>query len=151
MCSDQNIFGLGYGSALQLGYKYAVRKNYRYVIQMDADGQHDVCNIPMIYRKLKASDTDGECPDIVLASRFMEGSSEFPVSAVKKFAFWLFRSMIYMITGRVIADPTTGLQGLGRDAFAIIPVTIILITAIPMQIWCCRCCCLSFGWRKYRQ
>ncbi len=114
----KNIFGLGYGSALQLGYKYAVRKNYRYVIQMDADGQHDVCNIPVIFNKLKEAGPDGKLPDIVLASRFMEGSSEFPVSAVKKFAFWLFRSMIYMITGRVIADPTTGLQGLGRDAFA---------------------------------
>lgn len=114
----RNIFGLGYGSALQLGYKYAVRKNYRYVIQMDADGQHDVCNIPVIYHKLKEAGPDGKMPDIVLASRFMRGSSEFPVSAVKKFAFWLFRSMIYMITGRRIADPTTGLQGLGRDAFA---------------------------------
>ena len=42
----RNIFGLGYGSSLQLGYKYALRKGYQYVIQMDADGQHDVCNIP---------------------------------------------------------------------------------------------------------
>lgn len=112
-----NIFGLGYGSALQLGYKYAVRKNYRYVIQMDADGQHDVCNIPVIYRKLQENEADGEKPDIVLASRFMEESSEFRVSAVKKFAFWLFRFIICAATGREIADPTTGLQGLNRKAF----------------------------------
>ena len=85
---------------------------------MDADGQHDVCNIPMIYRKLKASEPDGEGADIVLASRFMEGSSRFPVSAVKRFAFWLFRTMIHMVTGRKIADPTTGLQGLGSRAFS---------------------------------
>lgn len=113
----RNVFGLGYGSALQLGYKYAVRKKYQYVIQMDADGQHDVCNIPIIYSKLRAADTNGECPDIVLASRFMEGSSPFYVSTVKKFAFWLFRTMIYVVTGRRIADPTTGLQGLSKRAF----------------------------------
>lgn len=113
-----NVYGLGYGSALQSGYKYAVRNKYQYVIQMDADGQHDVCNIPMIYRKLKAAGPDGEGEDIVLASRFMEGSSRFPVSAVKRFAFWLFRTMIHMVTGRKIADPTTGLQGLGRRAFS---------------------------------
>ena len=113
----RNVFGLGYGSALQLGYKYAVRKKYQYVIQMDADGQHDVCNIPIIYSKLRAADTNGECSDIVLASRFMEGSSPFYVSAVKKFAFWLFRTMIYVVTGRRIADPTTGLQGLSKRAF----------------------------------
>ena len=113
----RNVFGLGYGSALQLGYKYAVRKKYQYVIQMDADGQHDVCNIPIIYSKLRAADANGECPDIVLACRFMEDSSPFYVSTVKKFAFWLFRTMIYVVTGRRIADPTTGLQGLSKRAF----------------------------------
>ncbi len=112
-----NVFGLGYGSALQLGYKYAVRKDYQYVIQMDADGQHDPCNIPAIYRKLRERGQDGRTPDIVLASRFMEGSSEFRVSVFKKFAFWLFRFMICVLAGRKIADPTTGLQGLSRDAF----------------------------------
>lgn len=48
-----HVFNLGYGSGLQLGYKYAVRKGYRYVIQMDADGQHDVCNILRIYKELQ--------------------------------------------------------------------------------------------------
>lgn len=112
-----NVFGLGYGSALQLGYKYAVRENYEYVIQLDADGQHDASNIPLIYEKLQEEGADGKTPDIVLASRFMEGSSEFRVSVVKRFAFWLFRSMIQTATGRKIADPTTGLQGLSRAAF----------------------------------
>lgn len=112
-----NVFGLGYGSALQLGYKYAVRENYEYVIQLDADGQHDARNIPLIYEKLQEEGADGKTPDIVLASRFMEGSSEFRVSVVKRFAFWLFRSMIQTATGRKIADPTTGLQGLSRAAF----------------------------------
>lgn len=113
-----NVYGLGYGSALQLGYKYAVRKNYQYVIQMDADGQHDVCNIPLIYQKLQEKGSNGNGPDIVLASRFMKGSSAFPVSVWKKFAFGLFRTMIRMATGRTVADPTTGLQGLSRNAFA---------------------------------
>lgn len=48
-----NVFNLGYGSGLQLGYKYAVRKGYSYVIQMDADGQHDVCNLLEIYKELQ--------------------------------------------------------------------------------------------------
>lgn len=90
-----HVFKLGYGSALQLGYKYAIRRGYRYVIQMDADGNY---------------------PDIVLGSRFMEGSAEFPVSSAKKLAFKLFRVMIQLVTGRKIADPTTGLQGLSWKA-----------------------------------
>ena len=112
-----HVFNLGYGSALQLGYKYAIRRDYKYVIQMDADGQHDVCNIPLIYEKLRENEKTGGAPDIVLASRFMEGSTDFPVSVFKKFAFWLFRSIIRVATGQYVADPTTGLQGLSRRAF----------------------------------
>lgn len=78
-----HVFNLGYGSGLQLGYKYAIRRGYRYVIQMDADGQHDVCNIRKIYEKLKEKDTDGRTPDIVLGSRFMDGSAEFSVGFAK--------------------------------------------------------------------
>lgn len=112
-----HVFNLGYGSALQLGYKYAIRRKYRYVIQMDADGQHDVCNIPVIYEELKKKCEDGRFPDIVLGSRFMEGSSDFPASGSKKLAYGIFRTLIRMATGRQIADPTTGLQGLSRKAF----------------------------------
>ena len=112
-----HIFNLGYGSALQLGYKYAIRRNYKYVIQMDADGQHDVCNIPKIYEALKTKDSDGNYPDIVLGSRFLEGSSSFPVSVAKKIAFTWFRTIIRLGTGAHITDPTTGLQGLSWRTF----------------------------------
>ena len=112
-----HVFNLGYGSGLQLGYKYAVRKKYRYVIQMDADGQHDVCNILRIYKELQTEDENGTLPDIVLGSRFMEGSSGFPVSFAKKIAFVWFRIMLETGTGRRITDPTTGLQGLNWRTF----------------------------------
>lgn len=112
-----HVFNLGYGSGLQLGYKYALKEGYRYVIQMDADGQHDVCNVPVLYKKMKTLDAQGHYPDIVLGSRFMEGSAPFKVGVVKKFAYLLFRALIRMGTGRRITDPTTGLQGLSRRAF----------------------------------
>lgn len=107
-----HVFNLGYGSALQLGYKYAIRRGYRYVIQMDADGQHDVCNIRPIYEQLKTKDADGQYPDIVLGSRFMKDSAGYQISFGKKIAFSFFRKIIQIFTGRKISDPTTGLQGL---------------------------------------
>lgn len=112
-----NIFWMGYGSSLQLGYRYAVKEQYKYVIQMDADGQHDVCNIPLLYRKLRERDADGRTPDIVLGSRFMERNSEFQMISLKRVAYAWFRLIIRALTGRKIADPTTGLQGLSRNAF----------------------------------
>lgn len=111
-----HVFNLGYGSGLQLGYKYAIRCNYKYVIQMDADGQHDASNILNIYNALKTPDENGNYPDIVLGSRYLNNSPHFETSAIKKFAYWLFRKIIKAATGRTIMDPTTGLQGLTRRA-----------------------------------
>ena len=113
-----HIFNLGYGSGLQVGYKYASRRNYKYVIQMDADGQHDVSNVLKLYERLTTPDEAGNYPDIVLGSRFVPGSISFPVSIMKKVAFVLFRGLIRLDTGKKIMDPTTGLQGLSHRAFS---------------------------------
>ena len=112
-----HVFNLGYGGGLQVGYKYAVRRGYQYVIQMDADGQHDVCNVTTLIQALTTPDADGNCPDIVLGSRFLEGSTSFPIGGVKKFAIHYFRFLIRLLTGAKITDPTTGLQGLNRRTF----------------------------------
>lgn len=111
------LFNMGYGCALQIGYKYAIRFGYQYVIQMDGDGQHDVCNIPVLYEKLKEADGDGRTPDIVLGARFRKDSADFPISLPKKIVYSLFRKIIYWTTGERLSDPTTGLQGLSRKAF----------------------------------
>lgn len=113
-----HVFNLGYGSGLQVGYKYAVRRGYQYVIQMDADGQHDVSNVLKLYEALTTPEEDGTVPDIVLGSRFVPGSISFPVSFLKKVAFVLFRWLIKQGTGKKIMDPTTGLQGLSHRAFS---------------------------------
>ncbi len=113
-----HVFNLGYGSGLQVGYKYAERRGYKYVIQMDADGQHDVGNVLKLYEGLTTPGEGGRCPDIVLGSRFLPGSISFHVSVLKKIAFVLFRRLIKLATGKKILDPTTGLQGLNRKAFS---------------------------------
>ena len=87
------------------------------LMQMDADGQHDVCNIPRIYKALKTKDSDGNYPDIVLGSRFLKGSSSFPLSVAKKIAFIWFRGIIRLGTGKHVTDPTSGLQGLSWRTF----------------------------------
>lgn len=111
-----NVFNLGYGSSLQVGYNYALRRDYQYLIQMDADGQHDACNVLNIYQALCEKDEDGKTPDIVLGSRFLEESVTFPISGMKKLAIMMFRLLIKLGTGKSIKDPTTGLQGLNKRA-----------------------------------
>jgi glycosyltransferase involved in cell wall biosynthesis len=112
-----HVFNLGYGSALQVGYKYAVRRGYDYVIQLDADGQHNISNISHIYQCLTTPDAEGNVPDIVIGSRFVKGSQSFKISWIKKISLQMFSWLILRTTGKRITDPTSGLQGLGRKAF----------------------------------
>jgi len=108
-----HIYNLGYGCALQTGYKFAVRHGYKYLIQIDSDGQHDVCNVKMIYDALRSSDK----PDIVIGSRFMDGSVTFKIPAIKKVPIAFFRFLIKRSTKQTVLDPTSGLQGLNQKAF----------------------------------
>ncbi|MCQ2496993.1 MAG: glycosyltransferase family 2 protein [Lachnospiraceae bacterium] len=112
-----HIYHMGYGSGLQIGYKYAVKKGYKYLIQMDADGQHDICNIKKLYERIICADNNGRTPDIVLGSRYMEGSSEYHAGVMKKIAYVFFRGLIKLFTGKRISDPISGLQILNSRAF----------------------------------
>lgn len=109
---------LGYVRTLQTGYMYALRAGYRYVIQVDADGQHDPCNVQAIYRALQEPGESGRLPDIVLGSRFLLGGKSFPMPGVKLLSIQLFRWVLRMAAGRRITDPTTGLQGLSAQTVA---------------------------------
>jgi len=109
-----HIYNLGYGSALKTAYKYAMRNDYEYVIQIDADGQHDVCNIERIYDALIS-----KMPaDIVIGSRFLKESTAFKVGFAKKFVIGFFNFIIKVSTKWKITDPTSGLQGLDKKAFS---------------------------------
>lgn len=113
-----NVYNLGYGCGLQVGYKYAQKLGYEYIIQMDADGQHDACNVERLYQKLLERDGQGKHLDIVLGSRFLKESTTYPMSLAKKIGYVIFRVWIRIGAGRKIQDPTTGLQGLSRRAFS---------------------------------
>ena len=112
------VFNLGYGNALQMGYKYADENGYGFLVQIDADTQHDPCNVPILYNALKTPSADGTLPDIVLGSRFMKGSAEYHPGFMKKLGFWWFGTLVKLFGGGELADATTGLQGLNRRAFS---------------------------------
>ena len=106
-----HVYNLGYGGALKTAYKYAVRNDYKHLVQMDADGQHDVCNINLIYDEL----IEGK-RDIVIGSRFLKGSYKYKSPLHKRIVVAFFNLMIRMATKQKITDPTSGLQGLSSQA-----------------------------------
>jgi len=60
----EHPLNLGKGAALRTGFRYILQKDYQVVITLDADGQHDPSEIPLLLRIFR-----GVKPDILIASR----------------------------------------------------------------------------------
>lgn len=104
-------YNMGYGAALQSGYKFAKLYGYTHVLQFDADGQHNPCDLKTLINAFQNQDVD-----VVLGSRFI-GDRHFQLGIGKMTAIRFFRLLIRMITGKSITDPTSGLRGLSMKVF----------------------------------
>jgi glycosyltransferase involved in cell wall biosynthesis len=103
-------FNLGYGGALQTGFRYAASRGYAEVVQIDADGQHEPKCILDLLDALRI-----EKADIVIGSRFLVGGDYKP-SAARAMGMQLMRTIIRIVTGQKMSDPTSGFQALSRRA-----------------------------------
>ena len=104
----QHPFNLGYGAALQTGYKYGLRSGAKWVVQMDADGQHDPRDIPILLEPV----LNGKA-DLVVGSRFLEG-----VTYRMGLARSLVRRVLQVVArifGLNVTDPTSGFQAMNRE------------------------------------
>lgn len=63
---------LGKGASLRTGFQYILEKNYELVITMDADGQHDPSDIPLLLQAFNRVE-----PDLIIGSR-AAGFGEMP-------------------------------------------------------------------------
>jgi glycosyltransferase involved in cell wall biosynthesis len=103
---------IGYGAAVQTGFKYACKKGYNLVVLMDADGQHDAKDAPMLVRMLKKHSVD-----MVLGSRFKVKSC-YKTTFARTMGRNLFSLITYLITHKSFLDITSGFQALNRRAVA---------------------------------
>jgi len=102
---------LGHGVALQVGYRLAVEHGARYVVTLDADGQNDPAELPVMLAPL----VDGEA-DFVVASRRLgvdETSDEVRRAGVVVFA-WLMNRL----TGSTLTDTSNGYRALRAEMLA---------------------------------
>ena len=96
---------LGLGSAYQAGFKYGEDRGYKYLIEMDADGSHQVSDL----RSLMVA-MEQEQPDLVIGSRWISGGS---VQNWARSREWLSRSAnIYarLLLGGKVKDMTAGFR-----------------------------------------
>ena len=105
---------LGLGGAVQAGYKLAFELGFDYVIRVDGDGQHDPQGIPVILDRLKATGCQ-----MVIGSRYLNGSGEGYTSAARGLGIQLFRTILRPILGKDVSDPTSGFVGVNREALTL--------------------------------
>ena len=107
----RHMVNMGYGVALQTGYKYALAFDYENIVQLDADGQHD----PSYITSLLTPIIKGEA-DLCIGSRF-SGVGNYKPQFLRKVGIVFFRTILRILTGRFIADPTSGFQAMNRKTF----------------------------------
>lgn len=107
------VQNLGIGGAVQTGYIYALmgENEYDIAVQFDGDGQHDIASL----ETLVAPIVEGRC-DLTLGSRFIDNSSAFHSTALRRAGIRYLSFLIRLVTGRKLADVTSGYRAAGRKA-----------------------------------
>lgn len=101
-------FNLGVGGAMRAGFRFAVRHGYTQVIQVDADGQHDPSQIPMLIGELADA-------DIVIGARFA-GAGAYPVRGPRLWAMRTLAFHLSRLTKARLTDATSGFRASGPRA-----------------------------------
>lgn len=101
-------FNLGVGGAMRAGFRYAVRNGYPQVVQVDADGQHDPRQIPLLIDELADA-------DIVVGARFA-GEGDYTVRGPRRWAMRMLASYLTRLTGCRLTDATSGFRASGPRA-----------------------------------
>lgn len=104
---------LGIGGGVQTGYVYAWRNGYDIAVQFDGDGQHNAR-----YLNAMADKLENERLDMVIGSRYIKKEG-FQSSGIRRIGIRYFTSLIKLVTGKKITDPTSGMRMAGRDVIGI--------------------------------
>ncbi len=117
----------GLGTAYKFGFKWALERDYDIIVQMDADGSHEVNAIPDMIDEL-------EKKDLIIGSRYIQG-----VSVVN----WPIRRLILsyganlysrIITGLPVKDATGGFKAWKREVLASIDIDSVRSQGYSFQI-----------------
>ncbi len=107
---------LGVGGAMRAGYRFARDHGYEVAIQLDADGQHDPAEVPLLLEALRAGDVD-----VVIGARFA-GRGDYEARGPRRWAMRLMSWVLSRITGARLTDATSGFKACGPRAVALYAV-----------------------------
>lgn len=117
VCNENNIKcidliqNLGIGGAVQTGYIYADINDYDIAVQFDGDGQHDINSLHNIVMPIIEGKTD-----FVVGSRFVEGTSSFKSTFMRRMGIKWLSVAINLFAGKKIYDVTSGFRAANKKA-----------------------------------
>lgn len=100
---------LGIGGAVQTGLRYARDTGYAVAVQVDADGQHDPCDIPALLAAVEEAGAD-----LAVGSRFL-GVGDYRPPLARALGMRFFRGLVRLWV-RDIRDTTSGFRAFSRRA-----------------------------------
>lgn len=101
-----HVINRGLGAALKTGMVAALDKNAKYIITFDADGQHEIEDIPKVCKPLQSGEAD-----VVIGARPFE---DMPIS--KSFANIIMNALTFIFYGRKVKDSQSGLRAFTAQA-----------------------------------
>jgi glycosyltransferase involved in cell wall biosynthesis len=102
-------YNLGVGGAMRAGFRYAVRHGYDAVVQVDADGQHDPSEIPVLLKQLAGA-------DVVIGARFADGDDTYAAHGPRRWAMAVLAVTLSRVAGTRLTDTTSGFRASGPSA-----------------------------------
>jgi len=103
---------LGIFDAIHTAFIYARRMGYDAAVQVDADGQHQPSELPVILGPV----LDGTA-DVVIGSRYLEQRG-YKTPFSRRMGMILFANVTSALIGRRVTDTTCGFRAYSRDAIA---------------------------------
>ena len=105
-------FNLGVGGAMRTGFRYAVRHGYTAAVQVDADGQHDPAEVPLLLAKLDEA-------DVVIGARFSTADDEYRVRGPRRWAMVVLSKVLSRLARTRLTDVTSGFKASGGRALVV--------------------------------
>jgi dolichol-phosphate mannosyltransferase len=97
---------LGLGSAYRAGYSWALEHDYVEIIQMDADGSHQVSDLPGMLQAIEADDGS----ELIIGSRWMHGGRVVNWSKGRELLSRVANKYSQAMLGIDVKDSTAGFR-----------------------------------------
>ncbi len=102
----------GVGAALAAGFELARAERFDYLVSIDADGQIDPAQIPLLLGSVRRGEAD-----VAIGSRFLHGRPQY-LSPVKAGALKLLAFAVGLAVDSPLTDLSCGLRALNARAIA---------------------------------